>query len=309
MKLSDYHSSGKEPYVFRANGPEGLIGVHTDLIASTLQPEERICFLLYAPIRRAEKAPFSIHADPGSHAVAVTGHRLLISKDLHDEVTLPSILSIPFHHILCVEIGSALLLGWLVITFKNEGALSRSSLFYTSTGSHHFEAAVREYRRMSTTSFCGVAREEALSWSAVWRLTPRSQIDLLKSLITGDERPLEILRFREKWIEGRKRNKKVCLTTDGFLLVTDRGGCLHVTEERPISPGILAYGINAHCFPIDIIRSAMIVKEKNDSGGSGTLRLELKRTPVTVNHDLPLDQESFESAERWLEHLRQRIER
>ncbi len=175
MKLSDYHSSGKEPYVFRAEGPEGLIGVHAGLIASALRPEERIHYLLYAPIRRAEKAPFHIQADPGSHAVAVTGHRFLISRDLHDEVSAPSIQSIPFSQVLCVEIGSDLLLGWLVISFESEGTVSRSSLLYTSTGSHHFESVVREYRRLS-----GEIRpfppEEALGWPTVWRLAPRSQL-------------------------------------------------------------------------------------------------------------------------------------
>lgn len=304
MKLSDYHSSGKEPYVFRADGPEGLIGVHAELIASAVEPGEKIYYLLYAPIRKAGNAPFDIQAEPGSHAVAVTDHRFLISKDFHDEEAPPSIRSIPFDRILRIEVGSALLLGWFVVTFEDDGVLSKSSLFYTSTGSHHFEAAVREYRRLTgkTPAF---SNETAIGWHAVWRLTPHSQIDFLKSLITDEERPVNILRFRETWMKVKKSDKKICLTTEGVILATDRRGCLHVTEEKPISPGILAYGINAFCFPIDIVRSALIVKGEKDNLAPGILRIELERTSVLVNHDLPLAQESFESAKEWLEHLRQ----
>ncbi|MBN1829560.1 MAG: hypothetical protein JW884_10510 [Deltaproteobacteria bacterium] len=304
MRLSDYRSSGREPYIFRASGPEGLVGVHAGLIASALQPKESIHYLLYAPVRKAEKAPFDIQADPGSHAVAVTGRRFLISRDLHEESAAPSIQSIPFNRVLYIEIGSALLLGWLVITFENERALSRSSLFYTSTGSHHFEAAVREYRRLTEKAHA-ISQGENIGWYAAWRLTPRSQLDLLKSLTTDDERPLDILRFREKWKEGEKRNKKICLTTDGILLAMDRGGCLYITEERPISPGILAYGINACCFPISAIRSAMVVKRTNKNSVSDYVRIELERMPVVFPFDIPLAREEFESAERWLGHLKQ----
>lgn len=308
MKLSDYRSSGKEPYVFRADGPDGLVGGHADLIASALQPEERIHYLLYAPVRKADKAPFDVQAAPASHAVAVTGRRFLISRDLHDEAATPSVQSIPFDRVLCVEVGSALLLGWLVITFENERALSRSSLFYTSTGSHHFEAAVREYRRL-TEKARAVSQGETIGWHAAWRLTPRSQVDLLKSLITDDEKPLDILRFREKWEEGEKRNRKICQATDGILLVTGRRGFLCITEERPINPGMLAYGINACCFPASAIRSAMNVMRANKNSVSYCMCIELERPPAVFTFDIPLSREEFDSAERWLGHVRKLIER
>ncbi len=308
MKLSDYQSSGKEPYVFRADGPEGLIGVHARLVASALWPEEKVHYLVYAPVRKAEKAPFDIQADPESHAVAVTEQRFLISKDIHDETTAPSIESIPFDRVLYIEIGSALLLGWFVIAFEREGDLSRTSLFYTATGSHHFESAVREYRRLTEKTHSS-SKEESSGWHPVFRLTPRSQVDLLKALITDNEKPVDILRFREKWREAEKKNKKACLTTDGILLVTDRGGCLYITEERPISPGILAYGTNAYCLPIDAVRSAMIVEGKNKNSMTDSARLDLERTPVVFPFDIPLSREEFESAERWLGHFSQLIGR
>jgi len=148
VKQHTYKSTGRESHIFRAESPEGLLGVHADLIASALNPVESIHYLIYAPIREAGNAPFGIHAEPASHALAVTDHRFLISKDRHIDTIAPTVQEIPFSRVICVEIGNALLLGWLAIHSIENGQLSSTSLFYTARGCHHFERAIREFRNM-----------------------------------------------------------------------------------------------------------------------------------------------------------------
>jgi hypothetical protein len=41
-----YRSSGREPYVFRANRPGDLPGVHADLMEKTLRRDEGLLYLL-----------------------------------------------------------------------------------------------------------------------------------------------------------------------------------------------------------------------------------------------------------------------
>jgi len=70
----EYRSSGKEPYVFRADKPDDLLGVHVDLMEKTLRRDEGLLYLLYSPICQERKGPFGLYATPGSHGVAVTKH-------------------------------------------------------------------------------------------------------------------------------------------------------------------------------------------------------------------------------------------
>jgi len=74
-KSQNWRSSGREPYVFRADKPGDLFGVHADLMEKTLSRDEGLLYLLYAPIFPEKKGPFGLHATPASHAVAATKHQ------------------------------------------------------------------------------------------------------------------------------------------------------------------------------------------------------------------------------------------
>jgi len=163
VKVQEYRSSGKEPYVFKVDNPRHL----ADLIGTTLYPEESLLYLLYSPIWESEKrvfdfktAPASLwegerallgaHIYPASHALAVTDRRFIISEDRHIKGITPTVQVIPFQKVICVDLGSALILGWLGIRFVEKDRISSTGLlFTTSTGRHHFHAAVREYRRLT----------------------------------------------------------------------------------------------------------------------------------------------------------------
>lgn len=287
MKLSEYCSSGREPHVFRADGPDGLLGVHADIIASSLNPEEKIHYLLYTPIREAGNAPFGIHAEPASHALAITDKRFLISKNMHIDKIPPIVQDIPFSQVICIEVGNALLLGWLAIRYREKGQLSCASLFYTARGSHHFEAVVREFRKTHGKSQ-NYLSAGGITWTEVWEQAPKPQTAILKSLILEEEKPAYLFRSTETWVTEKRRRKKVCITAEGRLLVTDCG-LIHAVDERPIAPHILSYGVNVCCIPPDAIHSAVYVEKKEHAISQHILRMQIGYSPVMINYDIPFD--------------------
>jgi len=287
IKLSEYRSRGREPHVFRAEGPEGLIGVHADLIAASLNPEEKIHYLLYSPMREAGVAPFGIHAEPASHALAVTDNRFLISKDRHIEAVAPTVQSIPFAQVICVEIGNALLLGWLAIRFIQNGQLYCTSLFYTARGSHHFERSIHKFRQLH-----GKTKNhwpaESIKWTEIWEQTPKPQTEILKSIILEEEKPIYLFRSTESWGTEKRRRKKVCLATEGLLLATD-WGLIYAVDERPIAPHILSYGVNVYCIPPGALYSLTHIEKEEYGLCRHILRMQAGKPPAIFDIDIPFD--------------------
>lgn len=281
-----YKSTGRESHVFRSERPEGLLGMHADLIASALKAEEKIHYLLYSPIRNASIRPFGICAVPASHALAVTDERFLISQDQHIDTIAPTVTEIPFSQVICIEIGNALLLGWLVIRFIKDGQLSDASLFYTARGSHHFERAVCEFRKMhgisqNSLSECGII------WTEVWKQTPKPHTDILKSIILEKEKPVSLFRATEFWGTEKRRRKQVCLAVEGSLLVTDLG-FLYAVDEQPIAPHIMSYGVNVCCIPSDSLYSVSYLEEERHGVCCPILRLKAGRPPAVISYDIPI---------------------
>jgi len=215
IKQYPYKSTGREPHVFRAEGPQGLLGEHAALVDSALNPGESIHYLLYTPIREAGMSPFGIHAEPASHALAVTDHRFLLSKDRHINTIAPTIREIPYSRVIGVEIGNALLLGWLAIHFIENGQPACASMFYTARGSHHFERAICEFRNMYGKSQNYIPAE-GTTWADVWEKTPKMQSDIIKSLILKKENPLLLLRSNEIWGAQKRGKKRFSLPQTAF---------------------------------------------------------------------------------------------
>ena len=287
IKQHEYKSRGRELHVFKAENPEGLLGVHTNLIASSLNPEERIHYLLYAPIREAESAPFNIHAKPASHAFAVTDHRFLISKDRHIDTIAPIVQDIPFSQVICIEIGSALLLGWLAIHFIENGQLSCASLFHTARGSHHFERAIHAFRQLYGKTNNHWPAEDIM-WTDIWKRTPKPQTEILKPIILEEENPAYLFRSTETWGTEKHRRKQVCLAAEGRLLVTD-WGLLYAVDEKPIAPHILSYGVNVYCIPSGALYSASILEKEEHGLCRPIVRLQAGKPPAIMDIDVSFD--------------------
>ena len=98
-KPTEYHSSGMEPFVYRAENPADLLGLHAEIMGSNLTPGENLRHLLYAPIWEGRHAPFGIRGQPASPAVATTNTRFLISCDRHIEGVALCLEIIPFDQV------------------------------------------------------------------------------------------------------------------------------------------------------------------------------------------------------------------
>ncbi len=299
MKLSEYRSTGKESHVFKAESPAGLLGVHTDLIASALNPGEIIHYLIYVPIREAGCTPFGIHAKPASHALMVTDQRFLISKDCHIEKIAPTIQDIPYPKVVCIEIGNALLLGWLAIHFIENGQLSCTSLFYTARGSHHFERTVCEFRKVCGKSQIAPPKRD-ITWVDVWEKTPNLQSDVIKSLIVNEETPRYLFCSMETWGMEKHKRKKVCLATDGVLLATD-WGLIHAIDEHPVAPHILSYGVNVRCIPSASLYSLEHLEKEEQGRCLDIFKLQVGTPPAVITYNIPFDRNTNDSVEDFVQ--------
>jgi len=294
----EYRSSGKEPYVFRADKPDDLLGVHVDLMEKTLRRDEGLLYLLYSPICQERKGPFGLYATPGSHAVAVTKHRFIISEDQHMEGIAPTVQSIPFDQVFYVELGNALLLGWFSIEFIVDEKPSCATLFFpATTGMKHFGIAVRKYRRMTGPAYDRLP-VDAIDWADIWQRTPKTEVDHLRPLILREELPFNMLRSSERWILRKRRWKSipVYLSTNGILVSTNFG-FIHATDEPCIRPEIFSFGVKASCIPFETLRSTQLLEKSMYGRPLCFLRLKIARGNVTVDFDVPFDESNLKHSE------------
>ena len=288
------HSTGRESWIYRANGPDDLRGRHGDLLGSALGPDEQLHYLLYAPIFDGVGGPFDIRAMPASHAVAVAQDRLIISADAHRQGVPADLHAIPFAQILSVELGAALLLGWLRVCYVDADQVTSAVVTFSTTGSQHFEAVVRAYRRLT-------ARETTQDGSPIpsaelWRSTPPYLRSATEPLLLPDEPVIHAVNWRESW-RSRKRGwsrVRSCASTPGLLLLT-RAGLLWASSEPRVRPDLVSYGVNVTSINWQALRSAT-VEQTSTRGVAARLRLALKRQGVTTHIEIPLDDDAGQAA-------------
>jgi hypothetical protein len=303
-RTSEYRSTSKDSDVFRADKPGDLLGIHADLMEKTLTHEEGLLYLLYSPICQERDGPFGLQATPSSHAVAVTKHRFIISEDQHIKGIAPTVHSIPFDQLLYVELGNALLLGWLSLELVVDDKPSCATIFFpATTGMKHFSIAITEYRRMTKPTH-DLLPSKIIDWTDIWRHTPKTEVDHLKPLIVKEELPFNMLRSSEQWILRKRRHKKIpaYLSTNGVLVSTNFG-FICAREERPIRPDSVSLGVNVSSISFDVLRSARLREKRMYGRLLPFLRLELARGRVAVDFDIPFDRSNSEDAEMLVDFL------
>jgi hypothetical protein len=301
MNRYGFRSDGREPYVYKAPAPQDLLGVHSDLMDRALRADEKLLYLLYSPRWETSDAPFGVSAPPASHGVAVTSRGILISKDRHTREVAPMIQRVLFDQILWVEVGGALLVGWFVIGFAAEGQLaSISLLFPASSGARHFQAAVREYRRIASAGGDPLCPQgpDALPDR------PATLANAVRSLLFTEERAIHVARSSETWgVTGRgRRRSPTCLASAGLLVATDRG-LIHALEEPGMRPEMLGFGVKATCCPFDVVTSAGVVEKRAGDMGLRFVRLHLRRGSVSFHLDAPVDGEDSRAADALVRRL------
>ena len=314
MKVHKYRSSGKEPYVLKVDEPRNLFGVHADLIQGTLTASEKVLYLIYSPVWESEKALLELHnftgaqweskkgifgvsVYPASHAIAVTERRFIISEDHHLEGIRPTVRSIPFDRVVSIQLGSALLLGWLAIQFVGQDQLFSTALLYTtSSGKEHFHRAIREYRKLFK-SIDGHRMLPGRLWAEAWPKTSFLQMERLQLLKTEEEFPIFLIHSSEKWdtLKRRWRRVPVCIKAKGIFVATNFG-LFYAVDEPPQKPGLLNFGVEVHCLPPEALKSAVVVEKPCQDKTLLFLRLEIGRNSVTAHWEIPFDANCYQSA-------------
>jgi hypothetical protein len=289
------HSSGRESWIYRADGPDELRGRHADLIRAALGPDEQLHYLLYAPIFDGVGGPFGIRATPASHAVAVAQGRLIMTADTHHKGVPADVHTVPFTRMLSVELGAALLLGWLRVCYVDAGQVTSTVVTFSTTGSHHFEAVVRAYRALTarqTTQEGG-----AMSSADVWRSTPPYLRSAIEPLLLDDESVIGTVQGRETW-QSRKRGWSTirsCPSTPGLLMLS-RVGLLWASSEPRMRPDMLSYGVDVTSIDWTALRRAS-VEHAEDRGVAVRVRLALERQGIPTCLEIHLDEDARQAAD------------
>ncbi len=288
---TEWRSHGHEPFVYRARRPEELLGVHAEVISTGLTEGESLRYLLYCPIWDGQKAPFGIRAEPASHALGVAQDRFLVSLNPHAEGVEPTLHVVPFNKVLLVEVGTAHLLGWFSVRFVEEGRVSRLSMLFRSVGFECFAAAVREYRTADAENHADRPSHGRGRWKHVWRKIPAPHRSGIEPVVAEGEIALGVVKTSQSW-GIRKRlwqEVPVCLSCDGVLIPTNLG-LIYAFDEAAVHPGMRSYGVNVTCIPRRAIAAASIRRELARSAFLGRLRLELRRSGVTLPQEITFDE-------------------
>jgi len=251
--------------------------------------------------------PFGIRAAPASHGIATTDHRFIISANRHIAGEPPTLVSIPFSAVLCVESGSALMLGWLVIRFMEAGSARSATVLYRALGRKHCLTAVRAYR---TALRGGRAdrREPATRWTDVSKRIGERAWEELEPLLVEGEEPLAAASWKavHGWRRRRRAEHLSCLAPAGAIVVSS-DALLVVGGDPNALPRSPNFGINAVCVPFDALRAASLVDVTTSGPCVLALRLELGREGATETVLTPFPGEQLREVEDALARLAGRL--
>ena len=275
-------SNGHEPWVFRAVGPNELLGVHAELIGRALEPGETPGYLLYAPMWEGQRGPFGIRVRPASHAVVVSDRRFLVSSDPHLDGERPTVHSIPFSALLRVESGSAGTLAWLVIVWAGQGSVRSVTVLYRAIGRHHVAAATRRWRGAARPS-SGGSDAGGLAWPAVWHRLDELHRGEVEPLVVEGERPLAAVSWPAVLERPHRRHgdATVRAVPAGAVIVSNLG-VITVGDDPTAAPGGVGLAVNAIAIPADALRRAAFADATTSGPWVTALRFELERDGVAT---------------------------
>jgi hypothetical protein len=249
----------------------------------------------YSPVFDATDGPFRVGGAPGSHSVALTSRRLLISRDPHGGTGRRSVRSIDLGSVRSMEIGSALTLAWFAVRFAGPEGPGACPVLFSPHGLDHFRSIVRGYLSHE--------REEgsatlALERPGVWRDTPAFLRGEVAPLTRATDPPLAVLHTAERWARGRPpRSRPARLSAAGLLAATPLGLLWAVSEPRTRPDG-LSFGVNVTAVRSDRVADASITCRAVHGTTLTVLRVRVGDEPVTTEMEVPIDERDRPSAEK-----------
>ncbi len=275
-------SDGREPWVFRAAGPNQLLGVHAELIGGALEPGETLAYLFYAPMWPGGGGPFGIRARPASHAVAVSDRRFLVSSDPHLDGEPPALHSIPFSALLRVESGSAGALAWLVIVWAAQGSVRSVPLLYRALGRRHVAAAIRGWRVAARVG-SGDLDPGDPAWPALWLRLDELHRGEVEPLVVEGERLLAAVSWPAVLDQPHRRHgdATVRVVPAGALIVSSLG-VIAVGDDPTAAPGGAGLAVNAVAIPAEALHRAAFADATTSGPWVTALRFDLERDGVAA---------------------------
>jgi len=213
-----WDSSGREDWVFSVKHPCELIGVHAKLIDKELKESEKIEYCIYAPRISSTSTPFGLRSEESSCGVCVTDNRFIVTKNRHIKGSEPSLFSIDFKDILYFNIGSALLLSWVAIVYDRNGQLNQLPILFASNGRHHFEKALRSYKK-----YCQDINTEKFdldTFSAsgfIHKISDNIHRSHLKTLISQNERCIMTFSCQYLWHKVPAKKSLLKKTDESYV--------------------------------------------------------------------------------------------
>ena len=184
-----WNSRGQEPLVFSVEHPRELMGVHAKLIDNQLGDTQKIECCLYSPRVSSTSTPFGLKVDQSSCGLCSTDKGFIISRDWHTTVVKTRVDFISFENILYFNIGKALLLGWFSINHYRDGQYAQENILFGSIGIHHFEKAIRSYKKHSlVVNSDDLERESFSPGSFIHNIENKIHAERLKTLLAQGER-------------------------------------------------------------------------------------------------------------------------
>ena len=232
-----WDSSGREDWVFSVKHPCELIGVHAKIIDKELKESEKIEYCIYAPRISSTLTPFGLRSEESSCGVCVTDNRFIVTKNRHIKGIEPTLVSIDFKDIVYFNIGSALLLSWVSITYVRDGKLKHLPILFGSNGRHHFEKALRSYKKYCLSINADEFSLDTFSASAfIHKISDNIHRSHLKTLISQNERCIFTFSCQYLWHKAIEKksifrksresyavSKATALLTSKALLIARNG--------------------------------------------------------------------------------------
>ena len=264
-----WESSGKEDWVFSVKHPCELIGVHAKLIDAQLKDSEKVGYCIYSPRVSSTSTPFGLKAAESSSGICVTDKRFIISNNKHIKGVEPTITSINFEDILSFNIGSAMLLSWFSLEFIDLEETKRLTIIFSSNGKHHFQKALRVFKKHSLAINTDDFKLDSSSPAAfIHKIKDKIHRDYLKTLLSDQEKCIFTFSCRyiwEKVLHKRslfKRKKQVAyLTSKATALLTNKA--LMIARdgvEHSIGTSVDVLNIS-----LDKVKSVILYEENFDT--------------------------------------------
>jgi len=271
-----WDSSGKEDWVFGVKHPCELMGAHAKLIDKELKADEKIEGCLYAPRVSSTSTPFGLVAEESSYGLCVTDRRFIISKNRHIKGAEPDLTSINFDDILYFHIGSALLLSWFSVTYVLDGKLNSVPIIFSSNGKHHFEKALRAYKK-----YRNAINANDFSIDTFWvgsflhKIRDSIHRNHLKTLISTNEKC--ILTFSSQYLWQKIVRKKLLSRKEKTFYPTSKATVLLTNKSIMIAYNSLDFSIGSDVdvlmIPLDRVAKVFLSNENIENGMTHKLRV------------------------------------